>query len=94
MTWVVVTPKLRLAAYLIVCTLIFAAAKSLVLAAFSKCPASNPRQSISVVAEAPHEMLALGDACESDPMESEMMEYSSFLALSPGHVQEIEKRYV
>ncbi len=49
---------------------------------------------VSVVAEAPHEMLALGDACESEPMESEMMEYSPFLALSPGHVQEIEKRYV
>ncbi len=45
---------------------------------------------VSVVAEAPHEMLALGDACESEPMESEMMEYSPFLALSPGHVQEIE----
>ncbi len=64
------------------------------LTAFSKGPVSNPRQSISAVAEVPHEMVAWGDACESESMESEMMEYFPFLALSPGHVQEIEERCV
>ncbi len=64
------------------------------LTGFSKGPVSNPRQSISAVAEVPHEMVAWGDACESESMESEMMEYFPFLALSPGHVQEIEERYV
>ncbi len=64
------------------------------LAAFSKGLASNPHQSVSAVAEAPHETIAWDNACESEHMEGEMLEYSLFLVLSPGHVQELEECYV
>ncbi len=64
------------------------------LATFTKGLASNSHQSVSAVAEAPHETIAWGDAYESEHMESEMTEYSPFLTLLPGHVQELEERYV
>ncbi len=54
--WDIVTPKWRLAAYLIFCTVI----------AFSKGPVSNPCQFVSY-----------GYAYDSEPMESEMTEYSA-----------------
>ncbi len=59
------------------------------LAALSKKAglASNPCLTVSVVAEAPHETVTWGDACEPELMESKTTEFSTFLSLSPGHVQ-------
>ncbi len=64
------------------------------LTAFSTGQVSNPRHSVSAVAEAQHETVAWGDALEFESMESETTEYSPFLTLSPGRAQELEERFV
>ncbi|ROL55599.1 hypothetical protein DPX16_23616 [Anabarilius grahami] len=53
---------------------------------------SNPRLSVSAVAEAPHEMDAWGENYEPEFLESEQTDFHPFRSLSTSHVHAIENR--